>query len=392
MCIRDRKHTTPDQINLIDGNGAIAHSAQWTSTLEGGSLINNTETHAGAGQSGLNAPSTSLTWGVDDWVNSAWATPGTANPIWPEYTSSESIVITEIASSCDDSTFSPGADWIELHNTGIENINLSRWRVSVDYTSNPLMGRQFIDSTMLWNHGENNTTVESGQRIVVELTYDIFGGSLEDSGVLEILNPDGELVTSAAPSSEFLASNCVTYGYNQTNSEWVEFAWPTPGTEEPDATMIASQDSIKFTSVMWDGISSISTELEFFELTNNGEEAATLSGWKIKRTAADNTEYTADITNLQIDAGSSVKLTNDVSALTLYEDGTILDMNTVMSSPIYLLDSGMALQLIHPTGAVADTIVYGNGPVDAIGWSGVALSEPVSGIDNLILYLSLIHI
>ena len=70
------KHTTPDQINLIDGNGAIAHSAQWTSTLEGGSLINNTETHAGAGQSGTNAPTTSTTWGMDDWVNSAWATPG----------------------------------------------------------------------------------------------------------------------------------------------------------------------------------------------------------------------------------------------------------------------------------------------------------------------------
>lgn len=380
------KHTTPDQINLIDGNGAIAHSAQWTSTLEGGSLINNTETHAGAGQAGTNAPTTSTTWGMDDWVNSAWATPGTLNPVWPEYTDSESIIITEIASSCDDSEFSPSADWIELHNTGTEPVNLSRWMVSVDYTSNPLMGRQFVDSSMLWSHAENNTTIEAGQRIVVELTYDIFGGSLEDTGILEILNPDGELVTSASPPSEYLASNCVTYGYNETNSEWVEFAWPTPGTAEPDATMIASQDSIKFTSVMWDGISSISTELEFFEITNNGEESATLNGWQIRRTAADNTEYTAVITNLQIDAGSSVKLTNDVSGLGLYEDGTIIDMNTAMSTPIYLLDSGMALQLIHPTGQVADTIVYGNGPVDAEGWSGVALSEPVNGIDNLILY------
>ena len=207
---------------------------------------------------------------MDDWVNSAWATPGSANPVWPEYTDPESIVITEIASSCDDSEFSPSADWIELHNTGTEDVNMSRWMVSVDYTSNPLMGRQFVDSTMLWSHAENNTTIEAGHRIVVELTYDIFGGSLEDTGVLEILNQDGELVTSETPPSEFLASNCVTYGYNETNSEWVEFAWPTPGTAEPDATMIASQDSIKFTSVMWDGISSISTELEFFEITNNG--------------------------------------------------------------------------------------------------------------------------
>ena len=57
-----------------------------------------------------------------------------------------------------------------------------------------------------------------------------------------------------------------------------------------------------------------------------------------------------------------------------------------MENPIYLLDSGMALQLIHPTGLIADTIVYKNGPVDAEGWNGVSLSEPVSGIDNLILY------
>jgi hypothetical protein len=308
------------------------------------------------------------------------------NPVWPEYTEPESIVITEIASSCDDSEFSPAADWIELYNTGTEQVNLSRWRVSMDYTSNPLMGRQFVDSSMLWNHAENNTTVEAGQRIVVELTYDIFGGSLEDAGALTLLNPDGELVTTASPAPEFLASNCVTYGYNITNSEWVEFAWPTPGTAEPDATMIASQDAIKFTSLMWDGTSSISSELEFFEITNSGEEDATLNGWQIRRTAADSTEYTATITNLQVAAGSSVKLTNDVSGLALYEDGTIIDMNVAMSSPIYLLDSGMALQLIHPTGLVADTIVYGNGPVDAEGWSGVALTEPVNGIDNLILY------
>ena len=61
-------------------------------------------------------------------------------------------------------------------------------------------------------------------------------------------------------------------------------------------------------------------------------------------------------------------------------------MGMVMENPIYLLDSGMALQLIHPTGMVADTIVYKNGPVESEGWSGVSLSEPVSGIDNLILY------
>ena len=39
-------------------------------------MINNSESHAGAGPSGTNAPSSSTTWGVEDWLNSAWATPG----------------------------------------------------------------------------------------------------------------------------------------------------------------------------------------------------------------------------------------------------------------------------------------------------------------------------
>ena len=34
-------------------------------------------------ESGTNAPSSSTTWGVEDWLNSAWATPGEENPVWP---------------------------------------------------------------------------------------------------------------------------------------------------------------------------------------------------------------------------------------------------------------------------------------------------------------------
>ena len=47
--------------------------------------------------------------------------------------------------------------------------------------------------------------------------------------------------------------------------------------------MMASIDDIKFSSIMWDGVSSISTEMEFFELTNVGTEAAMLNGWTVKR-------------------------------------------------------------------------------------------------------------
>ena len=380
------KHTTPDQIFLNDGNGVVVHSAQWTHTLEGGSLINNTESHAGAGPNGANAPSSSTTWGVDDWINSAWATPGEENPIWPEYTESENVLVTEIATSCDLPTFQPAADWIEVYNDGESEVNLSRWILQTDYSSNPLMGRQFIDASMVWDSTSTDVLLQPMERMVVELEHDIFGPDLDDVSAMNLLNPDGDLVLTIAPPASHLSTTCATYGYNSTNAEWVEFLWPTPGSPEPDATMMASLDDIKFSSIMWDGVSSISTEMEFFELTNIGTDTAILNGWSIRRIASDGTSFESQITNLEIDATSSVKLSNDVTALELFEGGDILDMSAAMENPIYLLDSGMALQLIHPTGVVADTIVYKNGPVESEGWSGVSLSEPVSGIDNLILY------
>ena len=380
------KHTTPDQIFLYDGNGVAVHSAQWTHTLEGVSLINHTETHAGAGPSGTNAPSSSTTWSEIDWLNSAWSTPGEENPVWPAYSGSEDITVTEIATACELPTFQPAADWIEFYNHGTSDINLSRWMLHADYSTNPLMGRQFIDASMLYDSTSDDAILSPMERVVVELQHDIFGPDLDDVSSLNLLNPDGELVLSIAPPASSLSTTCATYGYNETNQEWIEFMWPTPGSPEPDASMMASIDDIKFSSIMWDGVSSISTEMEFFELTNIGTESAILNGWKVKRIASDGSSFESDITNLQLDAGSSVKLSNDVAALELFEDGNIIDMGVAMENPIFLLDSGMALQLIHPTGVIADTIVYKNGPVDSEGWSGVSLSEPVSGIDNLILY------
>ena len=380
------KHTTPDQIFLYDGNGVAVHSAQWTHTLEGVSLINNTETHAGAGPSGTNAPSSSTTWGMSDWLNSAWATPGQENPVWPAYSGSETILVTEMATSCNDPAFQPAADWIELYNNGETNVNLSRWMLRADYNSNPLMGRQFIDVSVLWPSSIVDATLAPQDRVVVELQHDIFGVGLEEVSSMDLLNPDGEIVATIAPPTGLLSTNCGTYGYNASDEGWVEFMWPTPGLPEPDAAMMASMDDIKFSSIMWDGVSSISTEMEFFELTNIGTESALLNGWSVRRIASDGSSFESEITNLQINASSSVKLSNDVDALELFEDGILLDMNAAMESPIYLLDSGMALQLIHPTGGVADTIVYKNGPVASEGWEGVSLSEPVSGIDNLILY------
>ena len=64
------KHTTPDSIILIDGDGNMVDSISWVSTTEGESLIAPNSTHAGAGPLGTGASNGS------DWIQSAWATPG----------------------------------------------------------------------------------------------------------------------------------------------------------------------------------------------------------------------------------------------------------------------------------------------------------------------------
>ena len=117
-------------------------------------------------------------------------------------------MVTEIVTSCDLPSFQPAADWIELHNEGNEDINLSRWMLGADYTSNPLMGRQFIDASMLWESTSNSTILAPTGRVVVELRYDIFGPDLDDVSSMNLMNPDGELVLSITPPASSLSTTC----------------------------------------------------------------------------------------------------------------------------------------------------------------------------------------
>ena len=77
-----------------------------------------TETHAGAGPSGTNVPSSSTTWSEIDWLNSAWSTPGEKIYVWPAYAGSEDITVTEIATACEIPTSNLHIDWIEFYNHG----------------------------------------------------------------------------------------------------------------------------------------------------------------------------------------------------------------------------------------------------------------------------------
>lgn len=366
------KHTSADIISLTNGNGINIHNVSWDNTVEGESLIEPTSMHAGAGILGTNASTGT------DWVQSAWPTPGQLNPPWPEYIGSEDLQMTEILPYCNDGSVSPADDWIELQNVGVEAINLSRWRFDTIGED-----RVFIREDNIWINGINPeiNLLLPQERAVILLDNWIVSG-LGDT--VSLSTPDGKVIDSATWS---IITDCQTLmpGEN-ANDDWVHTMWPTPGEDEPDPSQNANVEDIKFTRFMSDGSAEFTSSNEFVEISNIGNEIATLNGWTLRHTSSSNSVFEAAFTTFSIPANSAIILTGDANSLSDYEDGIIVEMDTVLNRSVYLSDSGAALQLINPNGIIADTIVYGNGPVDVEGWSGISLVEPFTGIDHLIYH------
>ena len=362
------KHTSADSIGLIDASGATVDTVAWSDTVEGESLIAPNSTHAGVGPNGSTA--------TGDWIPSAWATPGELNPVWPAYTGSVDLSITEVLPYCNDDSIQPVEDWVEVHNHGETPLNMSRWSVLTNDGD-----RRFIRTSDLWSppNGTAQDVLNPDERAVFLMEEYLLTG-LGDGFVL--LHPDGDAVDSAEWT---VITDCQTLmpATNGSN-EWQHTLWPTPGTEEPDPIQFASPEDIVFTRFMPSASTSISNDMEFIEITNLGEKLAVLNGWTLRSTTGAESMYNATVTNLMIQPQSSVLLANDGSALSVYEDGVVVDIEAALDRAFYFPNSGASIHLLDPSGAHADTLVYGNGPVDVSGWDGISLVEPLSNLDNLI--------
>ena len=86
-----------------------------------------------------------------NWILSAWATPGEVNLVWPAYTGSTDLAITEVLPYCNDDSIEPTEDWVEVHNQGTTPLNISRWSIMTADGD-----RRFIRLNSLWA-GENET-------------------------------------------------------------------------------------------------------------------------------------------------------------------------------------------------------------------------------------------
>jgi phosphatidylserine/phosphatidylglycerophosphate/cardiolipin synthase-like enzyme len=362
------KHTSADSIGLLDATGSTVDTITWSDTVEGESLIPPNSTHAGVGPNG------SLTTG--DWVLSAWATPGQLNPVWPAYTGSLSLAVTEVLPYCNDDSIIPNEDWVEVHNTGSTPLNISRWSVL-----NADGERRFMRLNDIW--------ADTNQTAKVELLPDERAVFLMDAWMLtglgdsfELLHPDGDIVTNVAWTA---ITDCQTLMPGITaGDDWQHTLWPTPGAPEPDASQFAGKDDLIFTRFMPSATTDASGDMEFIEITNLGQQLAVLNGWTLRSTTGSMSTYNASITSLMIQPQQSVLLANDADQLSSYEIGTVVDISDALDRTFYFPNSGAALQLLDPSGAQADTLVYGNGPVTLSGWSGIALVEPIAYLDNII--------
>ena len=360
------KHTSADTIVLVEPSGAVVDTASWNQTEEGKSLVRSNTSHAGL--SSIIQPDMESF----DFVKNPWATPNQVNPEWQNYVGSTSVEITEIYPYCPDSTTSPQEDWIEFHNVGTEEINLSRWQVM---DSDGVY--KFITSDNIWsNDSTNSTIVGADERVVVQLEPWFISG-LGDS--FQVLNPDHvgilEIQWDEVTECKSLA---------RVNGNWTSMPWTTPGESEPDLTNLASYEDIKITRFMPDASTSVDADLEFIEISNTGTQFASLDGWTLRHTSASLTPYNTTIQSLLIAPESSVVLASDSASLAVYEDGTIYDISNVLNRTMFFSDSGAAIQLEDQDGNIADVIVYENGPVTTSGWEGISLVTPLSGMKNLI--------
>ena len=139
---------------------------------------------------------------------------------------------------------------------------------------------------------------------------------------------------------------------------------------------------VKFTRIMPSAVPN--RDNDWFELTNTGDEAVSLTGWTIERIRSTD-PWISIVNDLTIDAGASVVLTENPT--NLLADGGIesLDGNVVLNNMPWLVDSGSALQLKAPDGTVVDAIVFGGGIAEIDGWQGAAVSVPGDGTPGLIL-------
>ena len=364
----DLKHYG-DVITLEDDSGAIVQTLTYDSLVvtRNGTLLPNTDA-------------------TGYWINSPHPTPGMANDSFENpYTGSVDLVISEVMPQCDSDSWGIGGDWIELHNTGTESINLSRWILSNDGENQFREALSIRPEYLLYfdeeviTETQNKLILEAGNHVIVRPeTNGLMSNYNEKISLFDPnLNLRQEVTWVESEDCDSLEGDASAW-----SEPWWGTIWPTPGAENPIPQPWDPEDPVWFTRIMPGQVHG--RDNEFIEITNMADSILNLAGWRLQRVKSDGSADYGTFDSLQLNPGKSLVLSH--SPENLIEDGGIdsILMEDVLDYSPWMYDSGSSMQLITPDGTVADTVVYGSGSANVTGWSGPAISTPPTSFQGLI--------
>ena len=273
----------------------------------------------------------------------------------------------------------PGQEWIEIYNAGAVSVSLSGWSL-VGGTSSFGLQHAFDASVELAAGGHllvggdlvpgadvladlNLGNASSNADAVRLLGCDglpadtlIYGGSNED----EWVDDDGIITDRLAPKpSEGSSLARISDGYDTNNSrtDWVTTAEPTPGYDNPYTEPVEctpGSEWVKINELMANPAGS-DEGAEWVELFNPEDEEVSLDGWALNW--GKNGTYSGTVifpAGTAIGPGDFVLIGGEwVDDIDVMAD---LDLGNAGSN-------ADAVQLVDCDGAVQDTVVYG-GPND----------------------------
>ena len=370
---------TSDIITLVDANSGIVDMVSWNHSSENVSLVAPGSSHAGY--------TTTTPSGVTGWVEPAWSTPGVINPVWPTYTDSNDLILTEYVGWCDESGNNYN-DWVEVFNNGTSPIDLLRWRIDTD--SNRLFITELADvdsinQNIVTTNSSKTTLLNPGEYTLISLPRSF----LMPIDLIHMYNPDGVMVTTSNVHGEGITSNTCESWISEDGVNWFSGAYPTPGSANIQATDFATAQDIIITRVS-------PYDNEFIQIKNIGENDAFFNGWTININDGTLVECTiinnmffspqstivfAEDSDITDNDGMAEIITQDTNLL-LGEATTYLNFDDIGCSNLYIPDSGVAISLKDPNGVLSDTFVFDSGPASQDGWSSEAISIPTSSVSN----------
>ena len=364
-----------DIITLVDSTEAIVDVIGWNTSNENVSLIPPGTSHSGY--------TTTSPDGLSGWVEPAWATPGLMNPVWPQYSGENSLVMTEYMGWCEDSGTIYN-DWIEVFNSGNAPLDLSRWRI--DTPTN----RHYATNLATVDTNDENNIIQLATPTTILQPGDYGLISLDDpflwaNDVISLFNPDGLLISQSLPHGQGLSPIKCKSWISQDGENWTSAAYPTPGEENIDLDLFATADDLLLVRVSPYG------DDEFIQIVNTGDETAYLNEWTISINDGTISECIIDMPTLFLMPDQTMTIysgfnptdfnqyTAEVTNFANYAPN-VASYSEVGCSDFYIPDSGSAIGLKDYFGNLADVMVFDNGAAEQAGWNSQTVSVPTNNL------------